>query len=351
MNLNSSTHPERHTDLRLWLTAWLAAFTLLLSAGAGIPLAHAQTAEPPAVHAVLFWMDGCPHCNEVIENTLPKLQAKYGTQLDIRLIELFTLEEVELLYDLAGRYGIPRVQVGVPFLVLGNQALVGGEQIPERLSGLIEETLAAGGAALPDITPFDNQRVVDAPSAAEFTPDAHASTPEGYGIALATLALLAFALLYSLAALEWKRIPVPPRRWSAGLVPLLALAGLGVAAYLAYVETQAVPAVCGPVGDCNAVQSSAYARLFGVLPVGVLGVVGYLGILAAWAWGRLRPARPAGVAARLMLGMTLFGTLFSLYLTWLEAFVIRAVCLWCIASALIMALLLLLSLAPVRQRL
>lgn len=350
MNLNSSTHPGRRTDRRLWLTAWLAAFTLLLLTGAGIPLARAQTAEPPVVHAVLFWMDGCPHCREVIENTLPRLQTKYGAQLDIRLIELFTLEEVELLYDLAARFGIPRGQVGVPLLVLSDQALVGGEQIPDRLPGLIEESLAGDGAAQPDITPFDNLRLVDAPSAAEFTPDAHTRTPDGYGIALATLALLAFALLYSLAALEWTQIPVPPRRWAAGLVPLLAVAGLGVAAYLAYVETQAIPAVCGPVGDCNAVQSSAYARLFGVLPLGVLGVVGYLGVLAAWAWGRLRPARPADLARRLMLGMTLFGTLFSLYLTWLEAFVIRAVCLWCIASALIMALLLLLAVAPCKEK-
>ena len=46
------------------------------------------------------------------------------------------------------------------------------------------------------------------------------------------------------------------------------------AGYLTYVETQLVQAVCGPVGDCNAVQSSSYARLFGVLPVGVLGASG-----------------------------------------------------------------------------
>jgi uncharacterized membrane protein len=45
-----------------------------------------------------------------------------------------------------------------------------------------------------------------------------------------------------------------------------------------------------------------------------------------------------------MFGMAFFGVVFSIYLTYLEPFVIRAVCLWCISSAVIMALLLLLSL-------
>jgi len=53
--------------------------------------------------------------------------------------------------------------------------------------------------------------------------------------------------------------------WLDLLTPALSIIGLGVAGYLTYVETQAVPAVCGPVGDCNAVQTSSYATLFGVL--------------------------------------------------------------------------------------
>jgi uncharacterized membrane protein len=48
-------------------------------------------------------------------------------------------------------------------------------------------------------------------------------------------------------------------------------------------------------------------------------------------------------------GMTAFGVLFSLYLTFLEPFVIRAVCAWCITSSVIMTLLMLLSLKPARQ--
>ena len=134
-------------------------------------------------------------------------------------------------------------------------------------------------------------------------------------------------------------------------MPVLALVGLGVALYLAYVETQAVPAVCGPVGDCNAVQRSPYARLFGVLPIGVLGTVGYLVILAAWLWGRLRSDRLAAYMPLILFSMSLFGVLFSVYLTYLEPFVIRAVCVWCLTSAVIVTLLMLFSASPALQAL
>ena len=134
-----------------------------------------------------------------------------------------------------------------------------------------------------------------------------------------------------------------PPAWVDALIPGLVIIGLGVAGYLAYVEMQAVPAVCGPVGDCNAVQTSSYAKLFGVLPVGVLGIIGYVAILVAWLWGHFRSDRLADYAPLGVLGLTAFGVLFSVYLTYLELFVIRAICMWCLASAVIMTLLMLLA--------
>lgn len=47
-----------------------------------------------------------------------------------------------------------------------------------------------------------------------------------------------------------------------------------------------------PLGDCTAVQSSPYARLFGVLPVGVLGLIGYAVFLGAWLLNRIGRGRP-----------------------------------------------------------
>jgi uncharacterized membrane protein len=133
------------------------------------------------------------------------------------------------------------------------------------------------------------------------------------------------------------------------LYPLLIAVGMGVALYLSYVETQMVEAICGPVGDCNTVQSSPYSRLFGVLPVGVIGAVGYVAILVAWLASRRGSEVLARLASIALLGFTLFGVLFSLYLTYLEPFVIRAVCIWCLTSAVIITLLMLLSIDPALQ--
>lgn len=126
-------------------------------------------------------------------------------------------------------------------------------------------------------------------------------------------------------------------------MPLLSIIGLVVAGYLAYVETQQVQAVCGPVGDCNAVQQSEYALLFSLIPIGVVGILGYLAILAAWTvhqFGRGRIAQWAGLALWVMAAC---GVLFSIYLTFLEPFVIGATCAWCLTSAVIMTLLLLIT--------
>jgi uncharacterized membrane protein len=143
--------------------------------------------------------------------------------------------------------------------------------------------------------------------------------------------------------------PAPLPAWRDWAIPVLSLIGFSVAAYMAYVETTQVSAVCGPVGDCNTVQQSAYARLFGVLPIGVLGVLGYIAILAAWLVRCFGRDRLADLAALALLGMTAFGTLFSIYLTFLEPFVIGATCAWCLSSAIIMTLLFWLALSPGRQ--
>jgi uncharacterized membrane protein len=116
-----------------------------------------------------------------------------------------------------------------------------------------------------------------------------------------------------------------------------------VAGYLAYVETTQVEAVCGPVGDCNTVQQSEYARLFGILPIGVMGLAGYVGILAAWLVVRFVKTNLADMASLALFGMTAIGTLFSIYLTFLEPFVIGATCAWCLTSAILMTTLMLLS--------
>jgi uncharacterized membrane protein len=172
-----------------------------------------------------------------------------------------------------------------------------------------------------------------------------------YGNSLAILTLTGMLLTLLLSPIIIRRIALNPARvpdhdW---VTPILTVAGLGVAAYLSHVELRKVTAVCGPVGDCNTVQQSEYARLFGVLPIGVLGLAGFLAILIAWMLRRWGSGRIPLWASLGILSMTGFGTLFSVYLTFLEPFVIGATCLWCLSSALIMTMLYVLALRPGRQ--
>jgi uncharacterized membrane protein len=162
--------------------------------------------------------------------------------------------------------------------------------------------------------------------------------PVGNSVAVAVLFLMLLALGAVAAAVAGRLTWRPGPEW---LVPVLSLVGIGVAGYLAVVEVTGAEAVCGPVGDCNTVQQSPYARLAGVLPVGVFGVFGYLLLLGAWGLALAGPEPRRGFARVVLWGAALLGTLFSVYLTFLEPFVIGATCAWCITSALLMTLLLL----------
>jgi uncharacterized membrane protein len=150
--------------------------------------------------------------------------------------------------------------------------------------------------------------------------------------------LLAIGLiLVMLFSLGWMSVKGPSRLTVPDLtVPLLVLVGVGIAAYLAYIEVTGAEAVCGPVGDCNAVQQSVYARIFGI-PVALVGLVGYLAILSTWVVSRRSngAAQPGWVRSA-PYTLAVIGTAASLALTILEPFVIGAVCLWCCGSAVVM---------------
>lgn len=157
------------------------------------------------------------------------------------------------------------------------------------------------------------------------------------GNSLAVLVLL--ALLFTLLVRGYPPV-VRSREWPGWVLPTLVVIGSFVAAYLSLVELTHAEAVCGPVGDCNTVNQSEYAFLFGVLPVGVLGLLGYGSILLLWLAGRFGPEGWRAPSLLALWGAVLGGTIFSLYLTFLEPFVIGATCAWCLTSAVVMALLL-----------
>ena len=118
-------------------------------------------------------------------------------------------------------------------------------------------------------------------------------------------------------------------------IALLCLIGIAVGGYLTYVHYEGLKVLCLSSGGCETVQSSRYAKLDGI-PVAVLGLVGYLAILLTLAI-RGDSGRAGGF------GLALVGFLFSMYLTYREAFTIHAYCQWCLGSAALMTALAILT--------
>ena len=105
----------------------------------------------------------------------------------------------------------------------------------------------------------------------------------------------------------------------------LDVVGLVIAGYLSAVELQGELPYCGPLKGCEAVALSEYARVGGI-PVAVFGVVLSVSLLVlALAW--TNSGRVELLAAHY--GLSLFGVVFEAYFTYLEIFVIGAVCVWC----------------------
>ena len=127
----------------------------------------------------------------------------------------------------------------------------------------------------------------------------------------------------------------------------LTLLGLGVSAYLTWVKLTGNTASCGTVGDCESVNNSRYAAI-GAVPIALLGALSYLVLLALLLIEHRRP--PAAETARLMVfGVSLIGTLYSAYLTYLEVAVLRAICPYCVASAIAVTAVLILCVLRLRS--
>ncbi len=133
-------------------------------------------------------------------------------------------------------------------------------------------------------------------------------------------------------------------------VAVMALAGVGLAdaLYLVWVHAAASKLAC-PIGSCDVVNASRYAAVWG-FPVAGIGVAGYLALLAlgAMAW----QAEGEGARRRWLrwaFGGSLAGVLYAIYLTYLELFVIKAICFWCVVSAIVITLICLTSSLALRR--
>ena|SRR5215207_8409671 len=115
---------------------------------------------------------------------------------------------------------------------------------------------------------------------------------------------------------------------------LLSLAGLFLSAYLYLYKIGRIGTLACGAGGCETVQQSQWSRFAGI-EVSLIGLVGYAGLLLV-SLATLQP----GIMTRrwpstLLVALAALGVVFTAYLTYLELFVIHAICRWCVGSAAI----------------
>jgi uncharacterized membrane protein len=342
------------------------------------------------------------------EDLGPPIVGFFGEELQVLYVNTYSELGNELFSAAMEEFEVMKERPAVPTLIVEEIVLVGSAEIPDRLPGIVAEGLASGGTDWADIPGLQeaitsmepipeaasgegetenqsqagNSDPVEPPEAEAATngddpaldPPASASNPETnppsveqeavlpgevnlsitqrilldpVGNTLSIIVLIGMVIsLAGVLARAQMVTPKEPATWQIVGIPLLVAIGIGVASYLLYVESNQVTAVCGPIGDCNTVQQSQYAMLFGAIPIAGLGLLGYLAILASWALGRLKLGMPSELGAIGAFVFALIGTFFSIYLTFLEPFVIGATCAWCLSSAVIMTLILWLTVDP-----
>ena len=129
---------------------------------------------------------------------------------------------------------------------------------------------------------------------------------------------------------------------------LLSLIGLFVSAYLYLYKMGRIGSLACGSGGCETVQLSQWSRFAG-LEVALIGVAGYAGLLLV-SLAALQPGLAARRwPARVLVVLAGLGVGFTIYLTYLELFVINAICRWCVASAVIIVSILIVALLDQRR--
>ncbi len=127
-------------------TAWLI-LALALTWGTGTVRAEGG----PVVRVVYFTAEDCPHCNAIVNEVLTPLQAKYGDQMQIKVVEISNPAHYEMLLRAEDMFDVPQEEKGLPTLVVGGQVLIGEDAIREQLLCLLDTCLGAGGTSWPNI--------------------------------------------------------------------------------------------------------------------------------------------------------------------------------------------------------
>ena len=131
------------------------------------------------------------------------------------------------------------------------------------------------------------------------------------------------------------------------IIAVLALAGSFVALYLTLYKLGVIGALSCSVGECETVNTSKWAVFLG-LPVAAWGLGAYIALLALSLAGLRDSLEDSLPLSRALAAVAGASFLFSAWLTYLELFVIHAICIWCVTSACIITFIFLATIVDLR---
>ncbi|MEX2110859.1 MAG: vitamin K epoxide reductase family protein [Gemmatimonadaceae bacterium] len=134
------------------------------------------------------------------------------------------------------------------------------------------------------------------------------------------------------------------------IVAALALAGIFIATYLTLYKLGVVGELACSVGSCETVNTSRWAMFLG-FPVAAWGLFFYLGVFLFAFAGTTPRFEGSKTISGLLLAWSAVGVIFSGWLTYLELAVIHAICIWCVISAGLVALIFVVSALDLREKL
>ena len=112
------------------------------------------------VHGLYFYSVDCSHCMAVLTDLIQPLQAQYGSALDLRLLEIATPANYELMALAEDTFQVSAAERDIPVLVLGDQIMIGETAIRSQAPDQIARAAALGGLDWPAIPGLDPAQLV-----------------------------------------------------------------------------------------------------------------------------------------------------------------------------------------------
>ena len=133
------------------------------------------------------------------------------------------------------------------------------------------------------------------------------------------------------------------------IVAALALAGIFISLYLTLYKLGVIGELSCTIGSCETVNTSRWSLFLG-LPVAAWGLFFYIDVFVIALVGTMPRFENQPLISVVLAAEAVIGVLFSAWLTYLELAVIHAICIWCVTSAIVVLLILLVSVADLREQ-